>query len=133
MWPMSDAVAVHVAGWPRGHGVHQHRGGIGRRAARDVDARRCGLLRHRARGLIQRNEQADLGALTVHVALEGSDHVAADVSALELDDDTLQLATVIIEEVDVSIYAGVGLSTSLLVPSSDQAEPGISPICGAQQ
>ena len=58
------------------------------------------------------DEQANLGVFAVHVALEGGYHVAADVAALDLDDDSLGLAAVVVEEVDVAVYAGVGAATS---------------------
>ena len=77
-----------------------------------VDAGGGRFLGHGACGRIEGDEEADFGVLAGHVALEGGYHVAADVSALYLDDDALGSAAVVVEEVDVAVYAGVGAAAS---------------------
>ena len=79
-----------------------------------VDAGGEGFLAHGLGGRLEGDEDADLGLLAVHVALEGGDHAAVDVAALDLDDDALGLAAVVVEEVDVAIDAGVGATAAVV-------------------
>ena len=79
-----------------------------------VDAGAEGFLPHGLGGVLECDEDADGGVFAVHIALEGSDHTAIDVAALDLDDDALGLAAVVVEEVDVAVDASVGSAPSVV-------------------
>ena len=89
-----------------------------------VDAGGQGLLAHGLRGLLEGDEDAELGFLPLHVALEGGDHAAVDVAALDLGDDALGPAAVVVEEVDVAVDPGVRAATAVVGGAGIGRGPG---------
>ena len=73
----------------------------------DVEPCAYGLIIHWSSRLFEGYEQGQVSFLALHVALESRYLVALYISALDLHDDALGLAAVVVEEVDEAVDAGV--------------------------
>ena len=72
-----------------------------------VEAGFDGFLLHGTCGRLEGYEQGEVGFFALHIRFERGDLAALHVAALDLHDDALRLAAVVVEEVDVAVYAGV--------------------------
>ena len=72
-----------------------------------VEACFDGFLLHGTCGLLEGYEEGEVGFFALHVAFECGDLAALHIAALDLHDYALGLAAVVVEEVDVAVYARV--------------------------